>query len=135
MADSLLRTHCSVYPEFRDPSPVLSDAKVDYVIVLAPPADGALYVALRRGGYRATHVQLSDEADTPIAVGIETKSSVADGSVVGPAQLATWARAHFRQLEALPAADPDNLPVLPLVFVKGAEWRVEFAQRCRDCLV
>ncbi|TKW55344.1 hypothetical protein CTA1_11872 [Colletotrichum tanaceti] len=81
----------------------------------------------------ATHLQLPDNPDTPTVIPIETKSATAD-MVSGPVQLAAWAQLHFAYLERLPSAG-GQLPVLPVILVHGARWRVDFAQRTTDKLV
>ena len=113
--------------------------KIDYVVVLDPPARSALASAIR--AYRtlnprtrhATPLQLPDDPNTPTAIAIKTKSANAD-EISGPTQLALWARAHFRFLECLPSAT-GNLPILPVIYVHGARWRVDFAQRTAEKLV
>ncbi|KAK7428866.1 hypothetical protein QQZ08_004636 [Neonectria magnoliae] len=133
-------THCRIYPELRDPNPFLSDTKIDYAILLEPSINSLLESSLRK--YKAldrlnrvAHVQLSDEGNTPVAVGIETKSKKSNSAIAGPAQLATWLRAHFRHLESLPNSSADHLPILPVIFVDGADWRVDFAERTNDQMV
>jgi hypothetical protein len=84
---------------------------------------------------RVVHFQTSDEANTPVAISIETKSHSSNSAIVGPAQLATWLRAHFRHLESLPNSSADALPMLPVVFVDGTKWRVDFAVRTSNELV
>ncbi|KPM35468.1 hypothetical protein AK830_g11098 [Neonectria ditissima] len=134
-------TQCRIYPELRDPDPFLVDAKADYAMFLEPPNDSKLamsllrYRQLRPACHRATHIQLSDEASTPVAIGIETKSSKSDGSIMGSAQLATWLRAQFRHLESLPNHGSQGLPIIPIILVQGAAWRVDFAQRTESCTV
>lgn len=134
-------TQCRIYPGLRDPDPFITDARIDYGIFFEPREDSSLYSAIkifkaRNENNRVAHVQLTDERDTPLAISIETKNPKSTGGgVAGPAQLGTWVRAHFRHLESLPRADPDNLPMLPIIFVNGADWRVDFAQRTPDKLV
>ncbi|KAH7119391.1 hypothetical protein B0J13DRAFT_568836 [Dactylonectria estremocensis] len=117
------------------------DAKADYAMFLEPPNDSKLamsllrYRQLRPACHRATHIQLSDEASTPVAIGIETKSSKSDGSIMGSAQLATWLRAQFRHLESLPNHGSQGLLIIPIILVQGATWRVDFAQRTESCTV
>ncbi|KAG8664308.1 uncharacterized protein FPOAC1_013646 [Fusarium poae] len=134
-------TQCRIYPGLRDPDPFITDARIDYGIFFEPREDSSLYSAIktfkaRNENNRVAHVQLTDERDTPLAISIETKNPKSTGGgVAGPAQLGTWVRAHFRHLESLPRADPDNLPMLPIIFVNGADWRVDFAQRTPDKLI
>ncbi|EXA30614.1 hypothetical protein FOVG_18034 [Fusarium oxysporum f. sp. pisi HDV247] len=133
-------THCRVYPDFRDQSPFLQEAKVDYAIFLNPAKNSTLDVSLRKyrsasRTNRVVHFQTSDEANTPVAISIETKSHSSNSAIVGPAQLATWLRAHFRHLESLPNSSADALPMLPVVFVDGTKWRVDFAVRTSNELV
>ncbi|PNP74463.1 hypothetical protein FNYG_12198 [Fusarium nygamai] len=134
-------TQCRIYPGLRDPDPFITDARIDYGIFFEPREDSSLYSAIkafkaRNENNRVAHVQLTDERDTPLAISIETKNPKSTGGgVAGPAQLGTWVRAHFRHLESLPRANPDNLPMLPIIFVNGADWRVDFAQRTPDKLI
>ncbi|KAK2469551.1 hypothetical protein H9L39_18822, partial [Fusarium oxysporum f. sp. albedinis] len=134
-------TQCRIYPDLRDPDPFITDARIDYGIFFEPREDSSLYSAIktfkaRNENNRVAHVQLTDERDTPLAISIETKNPKSTGGgVAGPAQLGTWVRAHFRHLESLPRADPKNLPMLPIIFVNGADWRVDFAQRTPDKLI
>ena len=48
-------------------------------------------------------------------------------------QLANWVRAHFRQLASVVGRrghDPGHqLPILPIIYVYGNTWRVDFAHR------
>ncbi|KAI3316919.1 hypothetical protein HD806DRAFT_516360 [Xylariaceae sp. AK1471] len=159
-----------IHPHFRDTDPALQETKIDYGIFLQPPEQDELAQRInvaRRHLPPVTHLSLSDDAPSPLAVSIETKSLLA-AAVDGPSQLANWVRAHFRQLAEVAAftqeitpdedndlnaahrdasdATPDNttadnhdgalqvgghaaLPILPLVFVYGNVWRVDFAQR------
>ncbi|KAK2667884.1 hypothetical protein RAB80_017075 [Fusarium oxysporum f. sp. vasinfectum] len=48
------------------------------------------------------------------------------GGVADPAQLWTW---------IFPRADPDSVPMLPIIFGNGDEWCVEFVQRTREMQV
>ncbi|EXL67929.1 hypothetical protein FOPG_15980 [Fusarium oxysporum f. sp. conglutinans race 2 54008] len=134
-------TQCRIYPDLRDPDPFITDARIDYGIFFEPREDSSLYSAIktfkaRNENNRVAHVQLTDERDTPLAISIETKNPKSTGGgVAGPAQLGTWVRAHFRHLESLPRADPKNLTMLPIIFVNGADWRVDFAQRTPDKLI
>lgn len=131
---SLNRTCCRVSPEYRDPDPLLGDNKVDYGLFLSrPPEHNNPTDSLSHSPdilLPCSHIQLSDGAPTPLAVSIETKSLRADG-IGGPSQLANWVRAHFRHLALLVERGGGGvpLPVLPVVFVYGASWRVDFAER------
>ncbi|KND88303.1 hypothetical protein TOPH_07038 [Tolypocladium ophioglossoides CBS 100239] len=130
-------TKCRTYPELRGPDPFLVDARADYAMILEPPENSKLAMSLFR--YRqlnlnchlVAHIQLSDEASTPVAIGIETKSSTSH-SIMGSAQLATWLRAQFRHLESLPNHESQGLPIIPVILVQGATWRVDFAQRTEN---
>lgn len=107
---------------------------------IEPPEGSRLYSSIRRfkslnQNNRIAHVKLSDEGNTPIAISIETKNPKSNGELTGPAQLGTWVRAHFRHLESLPRVSTEGLPILPIVFVNGADWRVDFAERRRDRMV
>ncbi|KAF5024620.1 hypothetical protein F66182_3383 [Fusarium sp. NRRL 66182] len=133
-------TQCRIYPEFRDPSPFLQAAKVDYAVFLNPARNSSLGSLLR--SYRSVdrsnkviHFQTSDEANTPAAISIETKSQSSVGAIAGPAQLATWLRAHFCHLASLPNSSADGLPMLPVIFVEGTKWRVDFAIRTQNELI
>lgn len=64
---------------------------------------------------------------------LETKSARADGAVAGPAQLAMWVRAQFKHLEQV--GKDGELLMLPVVFVQGEKWRVDFAERREGRLV
>ncbi|KAK1761613.1 hypothetical protein QBC33DRAFT_502502 [Phialemonium atrogriseum] len=128
-------TCCRVSPEYRDPDPLLGDNKVDYGLFLSqhPSEHNNPNDSLSHSPdilLPCSHIQLSDGAPTPLAVSIETKSLRADG-IGGPSQLANWVRAHFRHLALLVerAGGGVPLPVLPVVFVYGASWRVDFAER------
>ncbi|WQF90563.1 Putative PD-(D/E)XK nuclease [Colletotrichum destructivum] len=131
-------TTCRILPAFRESNPFLTDVKIDYAFFLEPAPENPLAAALqayRQPNPHARHValvQLPDNPNTPAAIPVETKSASAD-AVLGPVQLATWARAHFRHLESLPSAA--DLPLLPVIFVHGATWRVDFAQRTHDKLI
>ncbi|KAJ4310919.1 hypothetical protein N0V84_010723 [Fusarium piperis] len=130
-------TQCRIYPELRDPDPFLKDAKVDYGIFIEPQEGSGLHSSIQRfkslnHNNRVAHLKLSDERNTPIAISIETKNPKSNGELSGPAQLGTWVRAHFRHLESLPRVSRENLPVLPIIFVNGADWRVDFAERRND---
>ncbi|KAJ4246837.1 hypothetical protein NW762_013389 [Fusarium torreyae] len=133
-------TQCRIYKELRDPDPFLKDAKVDYGIFVKPLEGSRLYTSIRdfknlNFNNHVAHVMLSDERSTPIAISIETKNPKSNGELSGPAQLGTWVRAHFRHLETLPRVSKEDLPILPLVFVNGAEWRVDFAERRHDKMI
>lgn len=89
------------------------------------------------GAVPVTHFGLSDNAPTPLAISIETKSAATD-KLTGSTQLATWVRAHFRHLEVVrdtlqvkrtASRDPLDLPTLPLIFALGSEWFVQVACR------
>ncbi|KAL2023724.1 hypothetical protein VTK56DRAFT_1438 [Thermocarpiscus australiensis] len=96
----------------------------------------ALPSALRNSrarGVDLTHFTLSDFALTPLAISIETKTLQAK-PIEGSVQLANWVRAHFRQLarvvERCRRRDPGfQLPILPIIYVYGNTWRVDFAHR------
>ncbi|KAH6957952.1 hypothetical protein BKA56DRAFT_662940 [Ilyonectria sp. MPI-CAGE-AT-0026] len=134
-------SRCSIQPELRDPNPVLADPKIDYAVLLTVEECHPLTAFLNQlrtldpSRNHTTHVQLSDGANTPISIGIKTVSGQDDGSIRGNAQLAAWLRAQFRHLASLPKADPENLPIIPFVFVQGASWRIDFAQRTKDELI
>ncbi|CCF36472.1 hypothetical protein CH063_08039 [Colletotrichum higginsianum] len=126
-------TACRVLSPFRESDPFLTDAKVDYAVFLDPiEADCTLAASVRAycepnpRERVVCHVQLPDNAPTPAVIPIETKSANADG-VLGPVQLATWTRAQFRLLASFPSATA--LPIIPVIFVHGANWRVDFAQQ------
>ncbi|GKT97527.1 hypothetical protein Ct61P_15377 [Colletotrichum tofieldiae] len=126
-------TACRVLSPFRDPDPFLTDAKVDYAVFLDPTEGDSTLAASVRAYCEPNprervvcHVQLPDNAPTPAVIPIETKSANADG-VLGPVQLATWTRAQFRLLASFPSAAA--LPIIPVIFVHGANWRVDFAQQ------
>lgn len=65
-------------------------------------------------------------------ISIETKTPQAETSE-GYVQLSNWVRAHFRQLARVAehcGHGPDyELPILPIIYVAGTEWRVHFAHR------
>ncbi|KAL6366254.1 hypothetical protein LRP88_00099 [Fusarium phalaenopsidis] len=133
-------TQCRIYPELRDPDPFLKDAKVDYGMFIEPHEGSRLYSLIQRFKFlnqnnRVAHVKLSDERNTPIAISIETKNPKSNGELSGPAQLGTWVRAHFRHLESLPRVSREGLPILPIVFINGANWRVDFAERRHDRMI
>lgn len=129
-------TPCRTLKKFHDEDPALRDNKVDYGIFLQPdPGDGLadLLANLRGESVDITHFPLSDLSPTPLAISIETKTLLAN-PIEGSVQLANWVRAHFRQLSKLlerRGHDPANfsLPVLPIIYVCGSTWRVDFAQR------
>lgn len=136
----MYRTQCHIYPEFRDSNPFLHDTKIDYAIFHNPPDGSALNLSLHRyrsldRNNRVSCLQTSDEANTPLAIGIETKNNKANSAIGGPAQLDTLLRSHFRHLDSLPNASSQELPMLPVVFVNGANWRVDFAVRTETNLV
>ncbi|KAK1974334.1 hypothetical protein LZ30DRAFT_608268 [Colletotrichum cereale] len=130
-------TSCRVLPNFRREDQWLN-VKIDYAILLdfSPESDFTSTVEAYRksdaGTHHVTYIQLPDNPDTPAAIPIETKSANAE-MVSGPAQLAAWARTHFDFLSRLPSAA--QLPVLPVIFVHGARWRVDFAERAHGKLV
>ncbi|KAH7109936.1 hypothetical protein EDB81DRAFT_849258 [Dactylonectria macrodidyma] len=107
------RTQCRIHAGLRDPDPFISDARIDYGIFFQPREVSLLYSAIktfkaRNENNRVAHVQLTDERDTPLAISIETKIPKSTGG----------------ELPSLPHADPDNLPMLPVIFVNGADWRL-----------
>ncbi|OAA55098.1 hypothetical protein ISF_08019 [Cordyceps fumosorosea ARSEF 2679] len=72
-------TQCAVYPELREPDPRITDTKSDYALCLDPEQGSRLAGLLRAYRQlgeenRTSHIQFSDEANTPPAVGVETKS-------------------------------------------------------------
>ncbi|KAL2023570.1 hypothetical protein VTK56DRAFT_2178 [Thermocarpiscus australiensis] len=132
-------TACRIRDMFRDPDPSLGESKVDYGMFLNAPVVDGERLRSRLGNVPITHFGLSDEAPTPLAVSIETKSATAD-SLTGSTELASWVRAHLRHLEVVreslramrgSAEDAHTLPLptLPLVFARGHEWRVDIATR------
>lgn len=130
-------TACRVRPAFRDPDPAVGETKVDYGIFLNSPAVDTESLRSELGTVPVTHFGLSDNAPTPLAISIETKSAAAD-KLMGSTQLATWVRAHFRHLEIAhntlqvkraAIGNPLALPALPLVFALGSEWFVQVACR------
>ncbi|KAG8413028.1 hypothetical protein J3458_013449 [Metarhizium acridum] len=74
-------------------------------------------------------MQFSDEASTPPAVGIETKSGDGDGATLSGAQSASFVRGQFRHLASLPNAGHRPLPIIPTILIHGARWSVDFADR------
>lgn len=142
-------TVCRTKKKYHDGDPALRENKVDYGIFLQPRSEGFTASADRSADNNGlaelladlagedvdiTHCTLSDLAPTPLAVSIETKTPQAN-TVEGSVQLASWVRAHFRQLAKVverrghdPASHP--LPILPIIFVQGNIWRVDFAHRC-----
>ena len=141
-ARSFYRTRCRILPQYRDSE--LDNNTVYYGIFLqpSPTTDPTLYTALLRASPQTaqallhssrpdiTHVRLTDDARTPLGISIETKSQRA-GLISGHAQLAGWVRAHFRQLERVAslAGYEMELPTLPIVFVHGHKWSVDFVER------
>ncbi|KAK3302587.1 uncharacterized protein B0T15DRAFT_577658 [Chaetomium strumarium] len=130
-------TLCRTLKAFHDDDPALRENKVDYGIFLQP-ARGDDGLAERLSDLASedidlTHFTLSDFAPTPLAISIKTKTLQAKPTE-GSVQLANWVRAHFRQLARLVERchhDPDyQLPVLPIIYVYGNTWRVDFAHRC-----
>jgi len=136
---------------------MLRENKVEYGIFLTPQMgrpDGAelatrlttLNTQTKTGMRLINHFALSDAAPTPLAVSIETKSSATD-TMKGNVQLANWVRAHYRQLAVVAGLKAQQctgthgehggatlipsllVPMLPLVFVSGTIWRVDFALR------
>ncbi|KAK2024523.1 hypothetical protein LX32DRAFT_96779 [Colletotrichum zoysiae] len=132
-------TCCRVLPDFLQDNQSLFNVKIDYAILLDFPPKSSLASAVRtfrRPDPRTRHatpLQLPDNPDTPTVIPIETKSATAD-MISGPVQLAAWAQLHFAYLQRLPSAGGE-LPVLPVIFVHGARWRIDFAQRTTDELV
>lgn len=120
--------------EFVDPDPRLGENKVDYGMFLDGFAnDNGSLKALPRD-LPWFHMNMTTPDKTPLAISIETKS-LKNNQEEGTTQLANWARAHFRQLEALTSAlamKDRTLPVLPLVFVLGNRWSIAFAERRND---
>ena len=104
---------------------------------LNSPAVDTEALRSRLGAVPVTHFGLSDNAPTPLAISIETKSNAAD-KLTGSTQLANWVRAHFRHLEVArdvlragrrASGEAPALPALPLVFAMGSEWHVHIAYR------
>ncbi|KAM3549455.1 hypothetical protein MY1884_007774 [Beauveria asiatica] len=128
-------TQCGVYPELREPDPRILDTKSDYALCLNPERGSSL--ADRLCAYRqlhaenrTSHIQFSDEANTPPAIGIETKSGGdGDGSTQSSAQSASFVRAQYRHIARLPNAGNQPLPRLPIVHVHGSRWSLDCAQR------
>lgn len=129
-------TLCRTLREFHDDDPALRENKVDYGIFLQPTQgnDGLSnrLADLSAEGIHVTHFALSDFAPTPLAISIETKTLQAK-PIEGPVQLANWVRAHFRQLTRVVERRGHDagreLPILPLIYVFGNTWRVDFAHR------
>ncbi|KAM6507105.1 hypothetical protein FALCPG4_018494 [Fusarium falciforme] len=133
-------TQCRIYPELRDPDPFLKDAKADYGMFIGPPEGSRLYSSIKcfkslNQNNRTAHIKLSDRGNTPIAISIETKNPKSNGELAGLAQLGTWVREHFRHLESLRRVSTEGMPILPIVFVNGADWRVNFAERRRNRMI
>ncbi|KXX76198.1 hypothetical protein MMYC01_201553 [Madurella mycetomatis] len=136
-------TACRVRHTFRDPDPDIGESKIDYGIFLNSPAVDTESLRARLGSVPVTHIGLSDNAPTPLAISIETKSAAAD-KLTGSTQLATWVRAHFRHLEVVSEIlragncaswEESTLPALPLVLVLGTQWvAVDFAAWWLDAL-
>ncbi|KAK4146931.1 uncharacterized protein C8A04DRAFT_9428 [Dichotomopilus funicola] len=127
---------CRTLEAFYDGDPMLRESEVDYGIFLQPEREGDRLSEnlsdLAGEGIDLTHFTLSDFGPTPLAISIKTKTLQArpdEGSV----QLANWVRAHFRQLAKVferRGHDPYyRLPVLPIIYVYGNIWRVDFARR------
>lgn len=137
---------------FRDPDPLVGESKIDYGIFLNKSALDS-YKLIRALPASATHFALSDDAPTPLAISIETKSAAAD-RLTGSTQLASWVRAHLRQLDfarcallsakdanrtrdvngspvgdLLGSDEAQDLPTLPLIFAFGSEWHLQVACR------
>ncbi|KAK3356310.1 hypothetical protein B0T25DRAFT_536497 [Lasiosphaeria hispida] len=130
-------TLCRTLKIFHDDDPALRENKVDYGIFLQPTPreDDGLAERLADLGSEnidITHFTLSDFAPTPLAISIETKTLQAN-AMEGSVQLANWVRAHFRQLARVVERrrhDPSyQLPILPIIYVYGSIWRVDFAHR------
>jgi hypothetical protein len=136
------RSTSRVKPAFRDPNPMLGENKVDYGLFLRPPPDSEIHNWLHGPltrvdglGLDVSHVALSIDEPTPLAVSIETKSLRAD-AISGLSQLGNWVRSHFRALASVaahgkvePSLIDGALPILPLIFVHGDKWRLDFARR------
>jgi hypothetical protein len=130
-------TLCRTLKAFHDNDPGLRENKVDYGIFLQPAGGddglGERLSDLASEDVDLTHFALSDFALTPLAISIETKTLQAK-PIEGPVQLANWVRAHFRQLARVVERcrhGPDyQLPILPIIYVYGNIWRVDFAHRC-----
>lgn len=119
----------------REPDPRITDTKSDYALCLNPGRGSyladLLYAYRRQDDEnRLSHTQFSDEANTPPAIGIETKGGGdGDVSTQSGAQGAPFVRAQYRHLVRLPNATGRPLPLLPIVYVHGSRWVVDFAQR------
>ncbi|KAK4132641.1 hypothetical protein BT67DRAFT_443540 [Trichocladium antarcticum] len=129
-------TLCRTLKAFHDDDPALRENKVDYGIFLQPARGGdglsERLSDLASEGIDLTHLTLSDFAPTPLAISIETKTLQAK-PIEGSVQLANWVRAHFRQLarvvERRSHGPGYQLPILPIIYVYGNMWRVDFAHR------
>lgn len=129
-------TLCRTLESFHDDDPTLRENKVDYGIFLQPARGGdglsERLADLASEGIDLTHFTLSDFAPTPLAISIETKTPQAK-PIEGSVQLANWVRAHFRQLarvvERRGHGPGYQLPILPIIYVYGNIWRVDFAHR------
>lgn len=127
---------CHTLKAFHDGDPMIRESKVDYGIFLdsARGGDGLSesFLDVAREGIDLTHFTLSDFAPTPLAISIKTTTLQAE-PVEGSVQLANWVRGHFRQLSRVAERrghDPGyQLPVLPIIYVCGNVWRVDFAHR------
>jgi len=130
----VFRTACRIRPAFRELDPAVGETKVDYAILVDSPAVDANTLRTALGTVPMTHFGLSDNASTPLAISIETKSDAVD-KLTGSTQLATWVRAHFRHLEVVrdtlqgKRTNAVDLPALPLIFALGSEWYVQVACR------
>ncbi|KAK3356319.1 hypothetical protein B0T25DRAFT_134463 [Lasiosphaeria hispida] len=130
-------TTCPIRASYNDPDAAVSATKIDYAMLLNATAIDPARLRSQLGDVPVTHFALSDNAPTPLAISIETKSVAAD-TLTGSTQLAAWVRAHFRHLEAVNCAlRPRNmeqpgqgrLPALPLLFAIGSKWFVKVACR------
>ena len=129
-------TLCRTLKTFHDDDPTLRENKVDYDIFLQPSqrCDGLSerLSDLASEDIDITHFTLSDIAPTPLAISIETETLQAK-PIEGSVQLANWVLAHFRQLARVVerrGLDPGHqLPILPIIYVYGNIWRVDFAHR------
>lgn len=107
---------------------------VDYAIHLDPTADmtarikAALATEATAPGLRSVNHTLYEVLrHSPIAVSIETKTP-AGNEDRGKAQLAVWGTAHLERLRRLRdcLGRHVRLPTLPLVYVEGLHWWLEF---------
>ena len=56
------------------------------------------------------------------------------GEEAAKVQLAVWAAAWFTRIREL-GADEEEMPVLPVLYVQGAEWWLLWARSVEGCVV